>query len=148
MHASVYIPMSITTIPNILFVVFSTFVVSTTLIKVIVLGAIGVNVTLFIFKCAWSEPRHGWLLFKDGKKIQNCCFDVYGHVCLSAQSFNFLAVNLFCNFQTLWPFLCKWIKVGHIFQVKNFNFNYACLLYVFLPHEWHLSHILLPVNPL
>jgi hypothetical protein len=99
--------MSIVTIPNILFVVFFIFVVSTTLRRVIVLGAIGPNVTLFILKYAWSEPRHGWQLFKDGKKIQNCCFHVYGHVCLSAQSFNFLALNLFCNFQTLWPFLCK-----------------------------------------
>ncbi len=48
----VYISMSIVTIPNILFVVFFIFVVSTTLRRVIVLGAIGPNVTLFILKCA------------------------------------------------------------------------------------------------
>ncbi len=55
MHASIYIAMSIATISNKLFVVFSTFVVSTTLRRMIVLGAIGVNVTLFILKCAQSH---------------------------------------------------------------------------------------------
>ncbi len=58
MHVSIYIPMYIATIPNILFVVFSIFVVSTTLRRVIVLGAIGTigaNVTLFILKCVQSS---------------------------------------------------------------------------------------------
>jgi hypothetical protein len=55
MHASIYSPMYIATILYILFVVFSTFVVFTTLRRVIMLGAIGSNVTLFILKCAQSS---------------------------------------------------------------------------------------------
>jgi len=126
MHTSFYIPMSMTSTLNILFIISFTCVLSTSL-GMVVLGVKrvmkGIVITLFICRHIWSfynsshllqveifmhlllnklVIKHGWLLFKDGNFSQSCCNYICNHEHLRCHGTIFQLhhlLSLLCNFE-------------------------------------------------